>query len=173
MMCDCRCRDAEHTIVGFGNKHAGIRVAVGNDATLNEYVGPGDIRPSAAVHVILHLPAGTAARFGIERLTVDISGGWTPELVVHFVAARGAIHVRDVSALVVIAGVSVSAAGTILAIYVVVAALARKAVSIPESIKIGIMCVVAICDSHPAHGDIVRRFIAFDTRREIIAVLTS
>src|SRR5262249_9006167 len=141
-------------------------------ATLNEHVGPGDIRPIAAVHVILHLRADAAARFRIERLTVDIAGGGTPELVVHLVAAGGAIHVHDVGAFVVIAGVGISAARAILAIDGVIAALAGEAVGVPKSIRIGIVGVMAICDSHPAHGDIVRRFIAFHARREIVAVLT-
>src|SRR3977135_2680089 len=102
MMRDFRSRDAEHAIVGLGNEYVGVWVVVGNDATLNEHVGPGDIRRIAAVHVILHLRADAAARFRIERLTVDIGGRGTPELVVHLVAAAGAIHVRDVGGFVVI-----------------------------------------------------------------------
>src|SRR5262249_30215159 len=137
MVSDCRTPDTEDAVIGFSDKDAGVRVVIGNDATLDEHVGPGDIRRIAAVHVILHLSAGTAARFRSERLTVDIGGGGAPELVIHLVAAGGAIYVRDVGALVVIAGVSVSAARTILAIYVVIAALAREAVGVPKSIRIG------------------------------------
>src|SRR3982074_3570082 len=172
-MRECHPRDAEDAVIRFSNKDVGVGVVVGEAAPPNEPVGPGDIRRITAVHVILHLRASAAARSRVERPTVDVGGGGTPELVVHLIVAGGAVHVRDVGALVVVPRVGVPATRAILAINVVIAEFARKAVAVPESVRIGVTCVMAICDGYPAHGYIVRRFIAFDTRCEIVAVLTS
>src|SRR5439155_2441113 len=133
----------------------------GNDAALDEHVSAGDI-PGAPIHIILHLRADAAARFRIERPTMDIGGGGTPKLEVYFVSAGGAIYVHDVGGFVVISGISVSAARAILAIDGVIAPLACEAVGVPEFVRIRIACVMAICDGHSAHRNSVRRFIAFD-----------
>ena len=173
MMSDCNASDAEDAIVRLGDEDVGVRVVIGNDAALNEHVSAGDIGGRTSIHVLLHLRADTAARFRIERSTMDIRGGGTPELEVHFVSAGGAIHVHDVGGFVVISGISVSAARAILAIDCEIAALACEAVGVPEFVRIRIACVMAICGGHSAHGNIVRRFIAFDPGREIMAVLAS
>jgi hypothetical protein len=105
--------------------------------------------------------------------TVDVGGRGTPELVVHLVTAAHTIHIRDVGGFVVVAGVGVSAARTIFAVYGVIAALAGESIGVPESIRIGTVGVMAICDRDTAHGDVVRRFVAFHTGREIMAILSS
>ena len=110
MMSDCNTSNAEDTIERLGDEDDGVRVVIGNDAALNEYVSAGDIPGKAPIRIILHLRADTAARFRIERPTMDIRGGGTPELEVHFVSAGGAIHVHDVGGFVVISGIGVSAA---------------------------------------------------------------
>src|SRR5947207_494861 len=120
MMSDCNTSDAEDTIVRLGDEDVGVRVVIGNDAALDEHVSAGDI-PGAPIHIILHLRADAAARFRIERPTMDIGGGGTPKLEVYFVSAGGAIYVHDVGGFVVISGISVSAARAILAIDGVIA----------------------------------------------------
>src|SRR5260370_9323341 len=92
MMSDCNTSDAEDTIVRLGDEDVGVRVVIGNDAALNEHVSAGDIPGRAPIHIILHLRADTAARFRIERPTMDIGSGGSPELEVHFVSSGGAIH---------------------------------------------------------------------------------
>src|SRR5258707_2972168 len=115
MMGDCRTRDAEDVVIRLSNKDVGVGAVVGNDAAPNEHVGPRDVRRIAAVHIILHLSADAAARLRVEGPTVDVGRGGTPELVVHLVADGAAIDVRYVRALVVIHGVSASAARSIFA----------------------------------------------------------
>src|SRR5260370_8184178 len=102
MMSDCNTSDAEDTIVRLGDEDVGVRVVIGNDAALNEHVSAGDIPGKAPIHIILHLLADTAARFRIERPTMDIRGGGTPELEVHFVSAAASAHLPDVAPYVVI-----------------------------------------------------------------------
>src|ERR1700704_3038455 len=126
MMSDCNTGDAEDTIVRLGDEDVGVRVVIGNDAALNEHVGAGDIPGIPPIDIILHLRADAAARFRIERPTMDIGSGGTPELEVHFVSAGGAIHVHDVGGFVVISGISVSAARAILAIDCEIAASPAK-----------------------------------------------
>src|SRR5262249_33863929 len=171
-MSDRYARNAEDAVIGLGNKNARVGVVVGDGATTNEDIGPGDIWRITTVNVVLHLRARTAARFRIKRMAIDVRGGGTPEFIVHLVTARRAVHVRDIAALVVVAGIGVSAARAILAINVVISELARKAVTVPEPVRIGIACVMAIHGSYATHGDVVRRFIAFDASRKIVTVLT-
>src|SRR2546430_10908415 len=159
MMSDCNTSDAEDTIVRLGDEDVGVWVVIGNDAALNEHISPGHIGARTPIHVILHLRADAAARFRVARPTVDIAGGGTPELVVHLIAAGGAIHICDVAALVIIAGVGVSGARAILPIYGVIAALACEAVSVPELVRIRIACVMAICGGYSGPWDIVGRFV--------------
>src|SRR5260370_27676287 len=126
MMSDCNTSDAEDTIVRLGDEDVGVRVVIGNDAALNENVSAGDIPGKAPIHIILHLRADTAARFRIERPTMDIRGGGSPELEVHFVSAAGEIHVHDIGGFVVISGISVSPPPALPSINCVLPALASS-----------------------------------------------